>query len=72
MLAGTTVINGGAGTDSLTLFAAAHTVTLTNVSNVETINIQAGFNDSLTLVNGNVAAGGHMTIDGASLAPSIP
>jgi len=48
----TNTINGGAGTDSLTLFAAAHTITLTNITGIETINIQAGFNDSLTLVNG--------------------
>jgi Ca2+-binding RTX toxin-like protein len=66
-LAATTTINGGAGADSLTLFAAAHTVTLTKVSDVETITIQAGFNDNLTLVNGNVVAGGQMTINGASL-----
>ena len=63
----TNTINGGAGSDSLTLFAAAHSITLTNISNIETINIQAGFNDSLTLVNGNVAAGAQLTINGASL-----
>jgi Ca2+-binding RTX toxin-like protein len=66
-LTGTTTINGGAGTDSVTLFAANHTVTLTNISNVETINVQAGFDYSLTLVNGNVAAGQTMTFNGASL-----
>jgi Ca2+-binding RTX toxin-like protein len=64
---GTTTINGGAGTDTVTFFAANHTVTLTNLSNVETINIQAGFDYSLTLVDGNVAAGQQMTINAASL-----
>ncbi len=37
---------------------------------IETINIQAGFSDSLTLVNGNVAAGDQLTINGASLGSS--
>ena len=60
-------ISGGAGTDSLTLFAAAHTITLTNVTGIETIAVQAGFNQNLTLVNGNVAAGAQLTITGASL-----
>ena len=63
----TNTISGGAGTDSLTLFAAAHTITLTNVTGIETIAVQAGFNQSLTLVNGNVAAGAQLTITGASL-----
>ena len=66
-LAGTTTIDGGAGTDALTLRAANHTVTLTNVSDIESVNVQAGFTYRLTLVDGNVAAGQQMTIDGVSL-----
>jgi VCBS repeat-containing protein len=66
-LAGTTTIDGGAGMDTLTLRAANHTVTLTNVSDIESINVQAGFTYTLTLVDGNVAAGQQMTFDGVSL-----
>jgi Ca2+-binding RTX toxin-like protein len=66
-LTGATVIDLGAGDDTLTLHAAAHNVTLSNVSNVETIRVQDGFTYTLTLVDGNVAAGQQMTIDGSSL-----
>src|SRR5262249_29854308 len=66
-LAATTTINGNGGNDTLTLFAATHNVTLTNISNIETLNVQAGFNYTLTLVDGNVAAGQTMTFNGASL-----
>ena len=34
------MISGGAGNDTLNLFAANHSLSLTNVSGIETINVQ--------------------------------
>jgi Ca2+-binding RTX toxin-like protein len=61
-------IDGGAGSDTLSL-AGATTVTLgaSTIANIETIVFGAGFNYSLVTNNGNVAAGQTLTVDAGAL-----
>lgn len=63
-------IDGGAGTDTLELFGdytgAVNMASLT-LRNVEIIKLDAGFNYSLQMNDGNVAAGQTLTVDGSAL-----
>jgi len=63
-------INGGAGTDKVTLdgdYAAGVTFLSTTMINVETLSLAAGHSYTLTTNNATVAAGQTLTVDGSQL-----
>ncbi len=63
-------INGGDGNDVVELngdYSAGVTFLATTMKFVEKITLGAGFSYSLSLVDGNVAAGATLTIDGSKL-----
>jgi len=64
-------IDGGAGNDVLQLsgnYSGGVTMLDTTMVNVETIQLGAGHNYSLTTADGNVAAGAVLTVDASQLA----
>ncbi len=61
-------INGGAGDDTLNISGAYNIAfNSTTIKSVETINLAPGHNYSITTVNGNVASGDTLTVDGSGL-----
>ena len=63
-------INGGAGNDTVQLagnYATKFALASTSLTNVETLQFGSGFNYSFILNDGNIAAGGRLTIDATAL-----
>ncbi len=63
-------IDGGAGSDTLELtgdYSAGVTLTATTMVNVETLQLDAGFNYKLTMNDANVASGQRLTINASAL-----
>jgi Ca2+-binding RTX toxin-like protein len=70
-LTAASVINGGAGTDTVTLagdYSAGLTFGATTMTNVENLNLGAGFNYNLTTNDATVASGKSLTVDASALA----
>ncbi|HTQ13094.1 MAG TPA: calcium-binding protein [Rhizomicrobium sp.] len=66
-------IDGGAGNDTIDLDGDySHGVTFADTTfvNVETIQVEAGFNYKLKTADGNVAGGAELTVDASALGPS--
>jgi Ca2+-binding RTX toxin-like protein len=64
-------VSGGAGTDRLFLegdYASGVTLRQSNLSGVEEVSLDAGFDYTLTVLNGAVAAGATLTVFASGLA----
>ena len=63
-------VNGDGGNNTLNLngnYSGGVTLNATTLANVQTIHVAAGHNYSLTLDDGNVAAGASLSVDGSAL-----
>jgi Ca2+-binding RTX toxin-like protein len=70
-LTAASLINGGAGTDTVKLagdYSAGLTFSATTMTNVETLNLGAGFNYNLTTNDATVATGKALAVDASALA----
>jgi Ca2+-binding RTX toxin-like protein len=69
-LRGRDTINGGIGNDTLVLIddmSNGFVFRSNTIAGIETIELQAGHSFALTLDDGNVAAGSHLTVNGQAL-----